>query len=123
VDAHSLGGDRVVRIILTDRITALTGSLPAARDQAEGTYSAVLLPEQPLDGANTARFTRAARLDRNGTFRLQGLPPGRYVAAAIADLEENGQWNPAIQDAVRRGGTRVTLDEGRPSTIELELLP
>jgi hypothetical protein len=123
VDAHSLGGDRVVRIVLTDRITALTGSLPAARDQAEGTYSAVLLPEQPLDGANTARFTRAARLDRNGTFRLQGLPPGRYVAAAIADLEENGQWNPAIQDAVRRGGTRVTLDEGRPSTIELELLP
>jgi len=123
VDAHSLGGDRVMRIILTDRISLVTGSLPAARDQEADSYTAVLLPQRPPDDVSAARVTSATRLDRNGTFRVQGLPPGRYVAAAIRDLEQNGQWNPAIQEAVRRGGTRFTLDEGQRMTLELELLP
>jgi len=123
VEAHSLGGDRVIRVVLTDRMPEITGSVRSARGQPVANSIAVILPQQPITGIGATRFTQTARTDQRGTFRLQSLPPGRYVAAAVEQLDENEHWNPELQEAVRRTGERFTLDEGQHLTLDLELLP
>ena len=68
---------------------------------------------------------RVVLTDKQGTFRVRGLPPGQYVAAAATALEEGAQWDPAFQAAVRdaRGSQRFTLSEGQIAVLTLDLMP
>jgi protocatechuate 3,4-dioxygenase beta subunit len=121
-DAASLGGDVRVRIVMTDRITDLTGSVRDGRGQQLSDYVVVLLPQDEMEGVAATRFTRALRPDQNGTFRVSALPPGRYVAGAVASLEQSREWDPAVQRAVRDGGHAFALTEGQALKLSLELL-
>lgn len=121
-DAASLGGDTRVRVVLTDRITDLSGSVKDARGQSVSNCVVVLLPEQEMDGGSGIRFTRTVRPDQNGSFRFRALPPGRYVAAAVEGLDQGSEWNPVFQKTVRAAGESFTLTEGQTLTLDLGLL-
>lgn len=110
-----------VRVILTDRLTEISGGVTDDRGRALKDYVVVLLPGEPIDGAAATRFTRTVRPDQEGRFRLRGLPPGRYVAAAVESLEQGGEWSPLFQLRVRDVARPVVLAEGRSIELDLEL--
>jgi hypothetical protein len=110
-----------VTIVMTDKLTELTGTVADDRGRALKDYVVVVLPEEPKEGAAATRFTRTVRPDQEGTFRVRGLPPGRYVAAAVESVEQGGEWSPEFQERVRAAARGITLREGQASTLDLKL--
>ena len=83
----------------------------------------IVLPEEPVDAAIAPQYTRVARPDQQGGFRLRALPPGRYVAAAVEALEQGSEWDPVFQATVRNGARRFILSEGQTLRLDVDLLP
>jgi hypothetical protein len=120
-EATSLSGAASVRVVLTDRVTEINGSVRAAQGERASEYVVVILPAESVDAAIAARYTRALRPDQRGAFRVRGLPPGRYVAAAVEALEQGAEWDPAVQNAIRRDARAFTVAEGDTQTLTLDL--
>lgn len=123
LDTASLTDDSRVHVVLTDALTELSGRVRNARGEAVTEYVVVVLPDDPVDPAVAARYTRTARPDQRGAFRIGALPPGRYVAAAVDALQQGTEWDPAFQAAVRAAPRRFVLVDGQRLMLDLELLP
>jgi hypothetical protein len=122
-DPMSLGADAQVRIVLTDKVTELTGSVRNARGEPVTDYVVVALPEDRVESSVAARYTRTARPDQRGAFSIRALPPGRYRAVAVEALDQGAEWDPAFQAMVRDAARRFTIAEGQRLALDLELLP
>jgi len=125
IDAASLGASTEVRMVLTDRVTEVTGSVRNAQAAPTNEYVVVVLPADAVESDLASRYTRALRPDQKGAFRVRALPPGRYIAAAVGALEEGAHWDPAFQATVRNAATtqRFTVSEGQTITLTLDLMP
>jgi protocatechuate 3,4-dioxygenase beta subunit len=123
VDTAQLAASGDVRVVLTDRLTELTGSVRDAQGGAVAEYIVVVLPADPVAAAVASRYTRTLRPDQRGAFRVRGLPAGRYIAAAVNALEQGSEWDPAFQATVRGGAAPFTLSEGQTLSVMLELNP
>ena len=124
-EATSLNGNTPVRIVLTDKLTELSGTVRGPNGAPTSESVVVVVPFERVDANIATRYVRALRPDQQGIFRVRGLPPGQYVAAAAAALEEGAQWDPAFQATVRNAPTsqRFTLSEGQTATLTLDLMP
>ena len=49
--------------------------------------------------------------------------PGRYMAVAVAALEDGRQFAPEFQQQVRRLGQEFSMREGEAETLNLRLAP
>ena len=100
------------RIVLTNRVTEVTGVVPA------GTHSVVIFPADPARWSNPARNIRAAVPDAKGAFRAIGLPPGpSYRAIAVDYLEEGEGEDPDFLSSVSALATPLSLAEGQRLTV------
>ncbi len=122
-DAASIGRDARIRVVLTDQVTELTGSVRNAQGAPVTEYVVVVMPAQAVNPVIASRYTHALRPDQKGAFRLRALPPGSYVAAAVDAIEPGSEWDPAFQVVVRNSGRRFTLGEGQAVTLTLDLMP
>jgi protocatechuate 3,4-dioxygenase beta subunit len=124
-DVANLDGNTRVRVVLTDKVTELTGSVRSPSGAPATEFVVVVLPSERVDSEIAARYVQVLRPDQRGAFRARGLPPGQYVAAAMPSLEEGAHWDPAFQATVRSAATtrRVTLSEGQAVTLTLDLMP
>ncbi len=65
------------------------------------------------------RYLGSARAERDGRFRVEGLPPGPYLALALGYVEK-GQWrDPDFLTGAARNARRVTLSAGARQTLDL----
>jgi hypothetical protein len=112
-----------VQIVVTDRLSPVSGRVADQRGDPITDYVVVLLPEEPKLASSPLRFVRAVRPDQEGGFRLRTMPPGRYVVAALESIEQGGEWDPEVQRHLRDVGRRVTVVEGEPLALDLMLTP
>jgi len=71
---------------------------------------------------NGSRQVKQRRSDANGSYTIEGLPPGEYWVAAVDRLEP-GNWLTAENlDAMVPGAARVTVREGQVLSTDLRLL-
>ena len=110
-----------VVIVLTDKLTEVSGGVTDDRGRALTDYVVVLLPSEEKEGAAAMRFTRTVRPDQQGSYRVRGLPPGRYRVAAVESLEEGREWDPEFQGRLRDAGRGVTLTEGQSLSLDLKM--
>jgi protocatechuate 3,4-dioxygenase beta subunit len=117
------GSDDVdgLRIVLTDKVTNVSGSVVDDHGQTPDGFAVVVLPAAEIDGAAAQRFVRIARLSQADRFNMRGLPPGSYVAAAFEWLPQGAEWDPEIRNQVRAAGERFSLTEGQTQTLSLKL--
>jgi hypothetical protein len=111
-----------VRIVLTDRMTELTGTVVDDRGQPADSASVVVLPARERDGLGAQRYVRVMRLAPGGQLSLRGLPPGQYLIAALPSLENGGEWDPRVREQVSDAGDRFSLSEGQKLTLSLRLV-
>jgi Carboxypeptidase regulatory-like domain len=111
-----------VQVILTRRITSLTGQLTDAKGAPLADGTVVVFSTEPQRWVDDSRFVRAARPDQQGLWRIKGLPPDEYFVVAVETVEE-GQWfESEFLEAIRRYAEKVQLAEAGSETVSLKLV-
>jgi hypothetical protein len=118
------GGTADVRIVLTDRVTTLSGSVSDTqpRDDTSREATIVVFPDDAAKWTYPSRYVRSVRSDARGAFRITGLPPERYLAVAV-DFLEDGEWtDPEFLERIRPEATTFSLAEGERRGLDLRVL-
>ena len=115
------GGATSLRIVMTDRLTTVSGRVVDSRGRPLTDYAVIIQPEEAQAGVVAARYLRLARPDQSGSFRVTGLPPGRYAATAVETFEQGRQFVPEVQARLKERAKTFSLDEGGTATLDLPL--
>jgi hypothetical protein len=86
-------------------------------------FAVVLVPPDPAAWTPLSRSIAAGRPNQEGEFRIVGLPPGRYLAAALEYLAVGEEHDPDLLRQLRDRATPLTLVAGEPATITLTIAP
>ena len=119
--ADLTGQDRVtgLQIVLTDKLTDLTGMVTGENNQPLTDYTLVIFPVDRQRWTARSRYIRLDRPDQNGRFEIKGLPPAEYFAVAVASIEPGSQTDPDVLDRLSRDATRFTLREGESKSLTM----
>jgi hypothetical protein len=107
------------RVVLTNRITTLSGVVQASR--APSNYSVVVFPDDAMRWTYPTRYVRTVRPDERGRFRIAGLPPGeRYYAVAVDYLEDGEEQDVQFLERLRARAMTFSLGDGEQRSVMLE---
>jgi len=109
-----------VNVIFTDRVSAVSGTVRDGRGAAAANVTVVVFADDERLWYPQSRHISAARTNTAGAFQINGLPPGRYLVAAVEDVEQGEWFDPAFLDQTKGGATRLTLGEGEQKTQDLK---
>lgn len=116
-------GERVddVRMVLTDRLTLVTGTVLTERAEASSSGTVVVFAEDASRWGEASRYVRGVRPTQTGGFEIKGLPPGDYRAIALEYMPE-GDWNdPEVLQPLRDRAMRFSLEEGEKRSVSLQI--
>lgn len=110
-----------VRVVFTDRLTEVSGTITDDRGTAVTDYTILVFPDDEQLWRPQSRHIMTTRPDQNGKYQLRGLPAGDYSLVAV-DPAEQGEWFEAAYLAAHRAGaTRFSLAEGDAITRDFKL--
>lgn len=112
-----------VKVVLSNRLTTVTGAVAAERDDQAGTGTVLLYRDDPALWGDGSRHVRAVRPSQAGEFEVKGLLPGAYYGIAVGYLAEGDWFDPEVLASLRDRSTRFTLSEGESRTLKLKLTP
>ncbi len=121
LDIKGSGDIDGVQVVITDRVTELSGTVSDAKGQAVREYAVAVFAEDAARWKWPSRFLAAARPDQQGQFKISNLPPGRYLAVALDYLEEGQSEDPLALEALRPSAAQFTLGEGEKKTLNLKI--
>jgi hypothetical protein len=113
------GQNSSARVVLTDRVTTISGVVQARRDAAN--YSVVVFPDDVTRWNYPSRYVRSARASDRGQFKISGLPPNeRYFAVAVDFLQEGEEQDPQFLERLRSQAVTFSLRDGEQRSIYLD---
>jgi hypothetical protein len=110
-----------LEITLTSRGPTLAGTVTEA-DKPATDYSVIVFADEPSKWAFPSRYFAQGRPAQQGSFRIQGLPPGNYLAVALPPVQGTDWQDPEFLRQYLSVATRVSLAEGETKTISLNLV-
>jgi len=110
-----------LRVVITRKVGTLTGTVVDQRQQPVLDATVVLFPADENLRTFQSRFTRTARPDQQGNFRITPLPPGDYLAVALQGLEDGQAGDAEFLAGIEDLATRVALDDGEAKAMTLAL--
>lgn len=110
-----------VDVIVTSRITIVTGVLADESGQALPNGTVIIFPEDAERWGDTSAFVRAGRPDQNGRYEFRGLPAGDYLAVALDYVQENIWNDPEFLESMRRYAQRFTLMPAGSRALSLKV--
>jgi hypothetical protein len=72
-----------LQVVVTDRITRITGTVAGEGDQPVETATVMVFADDPARWAPGTRFQGNGAVRNGAPFRIEGLPPGDYLAVAF----------------------------------------
>ena len=118
------GQPRTLRVMLTDRVTRVVGSVASASFIDNATSEAVVLvfPDDDRKWTYPSRFVRSARVQK-GRFEMTGLPPNQeYRVLAVDYLEDGEEYDTDFLQRMRTRATRFSVREGDQIAIDLRMI-
>jgi len=110
-----------VSLVLTDRITELTGMVHDERGDALTELTVIAFPTDDALWQPQSRHIRALRPDQNAQYRIRGLPPGDYLLSVVEVIQEGEWFDPRLLGELRRRAARVSLRDGESKSLNLAL--
>ena len=111
-----------MRIVLTSQVTEVTGTVADGRGEGVRDYTVVMFAEdRALLDLPSERYLRTGRPDQDGRYRIEGLPPGDYLAVAVDSLGQDGSADPDTLESWRAFATSIRLGEGERKAVPLKL--
>ena len=122
ITADSLPKDLVVTY--SDRYQELTGKLARADGSPVSEHTIIVFPEDKAYWVTGSRRIVTTRPGTDGRFALSGLgpttlPPGKYLLAAVTDIDRNEQFDPAFLAAIVPAAVPLTLQPGEKKVQDL----
>ena len=109
-----------VQILVTDRVSEITGRVTDAKGEPTRDYTVVVFPEDSSKWGYPSRYVRSARADQEGLFKIRALPPDeQYLAVAVDYIEEGEGGDPDFLRQMRDRATRVSLGDGETKALDL----
>jgi hypothetical protein len=119
------GAEGRARVVLTDRVTQISGTVSVASAAADraARASVVVFPDDSRKWVYQSRFMRTVRADEQGAFLLQGLPPDEdYRAVAVDYLEEGEGSDPEFLERIRSRATPFSLRDAERKALDLRIV-
>ena len=111
-----------VEVVVTNVVTRVNGRLTDADGKVNADGTVLFFPAQREKWFDRSRWIRAARPDQNGTFQVEGLPAGDYLAVAL-DYVQDGVWNdPEYLASLAPSAQKMTLRAGESSSVALKVV-
>jgi hypothetical protein len=111
-----------VEIVLTTRVSELSGTVYDGRQRPLQDYVAVVFSADESRWQDpSGRSARVGRPDQDGKFAIVGLPPGDYLAVAVDYLESGTEADPDILARLRPFAGSVRIAEGEKKSLTLDL--
>jgi hypothetical protein len=121
IDITAEPGGRI-EITLTNRLTRLAGTVLDDARQPVLDYHVVVFPsDQALVERSGFQRIRFERGGPDGRFSIDALPPGDYLAVALADIDPQEVLDSEMLEACREAATAVRLVGGQTQTLKLTL--
>ena len=116
-------GDQVrdLRLVLTDRLTGLTGTVRNQQGEIVTDRAVVAFPTDSTLWRPRGRHVRLAYLDLNGRYQIQDLPAGTCLVAAVEEIDESELYEREALERVAALGVSVTLREGDITLLDLKV--
>jgi hypothetical protein len=111
-----------MQIVLTKKITSLTGQITDSRGNPVLDATVVVFPGNEKLWTYQSRFIKAARPDQDGKYRVTGLPgPESYLVVALQGLEDGQAGDPEFLATIKDLGTKLALGEGESKAVDVKL--
>jgi hypothetical protein len=108
-------------IVLSNAGARIAGSVSDASDKRAPEFVVVAFSANRVNWFPGSRHTKRATTGPNGSFDVDGVPPGEYYVAAIDALPQ-GEWqSPDGLGLLVQRAVRVTVGEGQTRTLTLQL--
>lgn len=116
-----------VRVVLTNRLTELSGTVTDSRGAAANDYALLIFSSDRERWYPGSRFLRRSGAQSAGNFAVTGLPPGDYFVAPVSGtrvLRENvDAWqDPEFLEAISSRAARAALTEGQKLSISARVI-
>jgi len=110
-----------LQIILTKKVSALSGTVIDSRGQVVLDATVVVFPADERLWGYQSRYIKAARPDQEGKYRVPALPPGDYRIVAVQGLEDGQAGDPEFLSTIRDLSRTLSLGEGETKAADVEL--
>jgi hypothetical protein len=113
--------DAEVQVVLTNRLTRITGSVSADGQPVKA--EVVVFPADSAKWSYPSRFVRTVSADKQGRFRINGLPSSeRYLAVATDYLEDGEHYDPEFLERMRSSAVEFSLGDVESRAVELKVV-
>jgi hypothetical protein len=112
---------RSVEIVLTNRITSVTGSVSDAHGDPISNYTVVVFPASPARWQGPSRRIRGVRPHSDGSYRVEALPSGDYLVAAIDALPLDAWNDAAVLERLSLVASPFRLGDAEHRTLDVQL--
>ena len=115
-----------LEVVLSQRATHVSGRVTASGRPAAASILFFAADRQAW--YPQSRFFRRAMSSADGTFRVEGLPAGEYLAAAVAvdavsDVRVGDSWqDPDYLETLTARARRMTLSDGGSASLTLTIV-
>ncbi len=111
-----------LEVVLTSQVSQVTGAV-SDDDGVIVDYTVVVFSDDPSRWGYPSRFVAATRARDDGQFSIRGLPPDRYLAAALSFVEGGAWSDPEFLERLRLSARSFDLGAGGTVALDLELAP
>jgi hypothetical protein len=112
-----------VQILVTDRVTEITGKVSDTRGEPTRDYTVIVFPEDASKWGFPSRYIRSARADQDGMFKIRALPPDeQYLAVAVDYIEDGEGGDPDFLTQMKDRAMRLSIAEGETKALDLRLI-
>jgi hypothetical protein len=116
----SAGDVTGIEIVLTRKVNTFDGRVRGLRNEPTNEATVIVFAEDAE--RRIQRFIRRARPERDGRFRVTGLPDGRYLAVAVDVLEIGQELDRETLETLSSKATRVVFRDGSVQVLELTVV-
>lgn len=107
-----------LEVSATTRPSAVSGTVTTAGERAPSRV-VVFSDDARLWMLPNTRYVKLASTSLNGEFSIRGLPPGHYLAVAMAWMDPDTWADPANLQQLRNAATPFTMPESGNVTLNL----
>jgi hypothetical protein len=111
-----------VEVVIGTRPTRIAGTVTDAKGVLAPNGAVIVFPEdRQRRTAPMNRFVTSTRAGADGTFKIEALPPGNYLAVAVDTLVDGDWADPENLEQLAARATKFSLGEGELRTLTLRL--